>query len=88
MERHVIQDVVSNLFLRTIKSAKMALLWEKIYAPAMGSDTFHGEGDMSRQQWVRTLFTLDAIVTKLAYFFNKAAAPAELASLRQSSGRL
>ena len=42
-------------------------------------DTFHREGDMSRQQWVRTLFTLDAIVTKLACFFNKAAAPAELA---------
>ena len=35
--------------------------------------------DDTRQQGVRTLFTLVAIVTKLACFFNKAAAPAELA---------
>ena len=32
-----------------------------------------------RQQWVRTLFQLDAIVTKLAYFFINVSDPAELA---------
>ena len=32
-----------------------------------------------RQQWVRTLFSLDAVVTKLACFFISVSDPAELA---------
>ena len=35
--------------------------------------------DDTRQQWVRTLFTLVAIVTKLACFFIRVSDPAELA---------
>ena len=34
---------------------------------------------MGRQQWVRTLFTLVAVVTKLACFFIRVSDPAELA---------
>ena len=33
-----------------------------------------------RQQWVRTLFTLVAVVTKLACFFINVSDPAELAT--------